>query len=155
MAVARVLTDATTQARFGKDGLDEVCRHLWAVDCQDCGDPLGTELPTLWIDDVVGKYIEASLHHAGCRSPEWNDTGLYFVGGGVSWAARMVTLSGETGDQQAHLLPMLLLNPGLEKVRVERDSHGRWRVTPREAFWDAGLVPGPVPIGSAADESTN
>jgi hypothetical protein len=52
----------------------------------------------------------------------------------------MVTVPVETSDQQDYPLPMLLLNPGLEQVVVERDSHGRWRVTPREVFRDAGLV---------------
>jgi hypothetical protein len=68
-----------------------------------------------WIDDV-GEYIEASLHHTQCRSPEWRDKGpLILVGGRLSWKARMVTVPVETGDLQAHPVPMLLLNPGLEQ----------------------------------------
>ena len=67
MALAEVLVDTTTQEKLGNDGLEEVCGCLWAVDCQTCGKPLGAEPPALWIDDG-GEYIEASLHHARCRS---------------------------------------------------------------------------------------
>ena len=78
--MAEVLVDATTQKKLGKDGLAEVCRSLWAVDCQHCGDPLGTEPPVLWIEDF-GEYIEASLYHARCKSPEWHDKGPVLISG--------------------------------------------------------------------------
>jgi hypothetical protein len=142
MALARVRVDTTTQEKLGDDGLEEVCRCLWAVDCQTCGHPLDKDdPPALWIN-AVGDPIAASLHHARCRSPEWRENGpLVLVGAGLSWAAHMVPVPLVTGDQQAHQVAMLLLNPGLEQVVVERDSQGRWRVTPPEVFRDAGLVP--------------
>jgi hypothetical protein len=92
------------------------------VDCQTCGRSLGAKPPALCIDDVED-FATASLHHARCRPAEWNDQGpIPHTGGArLSYVTRMVMMPLVHGEQKDPR-PMLLVNPSLEMVFLERDD---------------------------------
>lgn len=81
MSVPKVICDRKTRDKLGEDGLAEVRSRLYAVDCQTCGRPLGTDVPALVVNDA-DEWAQADLHHRGCRAAEWNDgTVIGFPGG--------------------------------------------------------------------------
>ena len=153
MGVVSLETDRTTRDRLGAAGLALVRASLWPKDCQTCGRPLGREAPALHVLELE-EFVSATLHHPRCQRPEWS-TGS--MPGGVSqpnasWHARTILLPLPRGPR-----PLLLVNPTLEVVYLERDGED-WRVEPHAAFAAAGLVPaGPglvfdQPVaGAAAD----
>lgn len=80
-----------TVEQLGPDGLKELAAHLWSVDCQTCGRPLGAKAPALVINDLIVS-ASASLHHRRCRRPEWNDSGQITMSGAelVSYLTRVL-----------------------------------------------------------------
>ena len=141
MGVEKVLINEKIAGKLGEDGLRDLSACLWAVDCQTCGRFLGDKPAALCVDDSI-VFAVASLHHPGCRAPEWNDSGVITAASDVeslSYITTMLRLPlGRNG--QAEMWPMMVVNPGLESVVLEPEQ-GRWRVRPNLAFMKAGLVP--------------
>src|SRR5690348_16966891 len=92
------LVDERTQLTLGEDALDEVLGCLWLGDCQTCGGELGADPPAVRIDDL-GIVTRASLHHATCQAPSWNDSLLVTAPSDalVSWRSVVLLLPLETG----------------------------------------------------------
>ena len=53
MTVGEVLISGEIKDHLGDSGVTEVTGWLWAVDCQTCGRPLGSDPPALCVDDMV------------------------------------------------------------------------------------------------------
>ncbi len=75
MAVGKMLTSLDIEDVLGQDGVSEVAASLWPVDCQTCGQPLGSRPPALCVDDLVG-FAMATLHHGRCRALNGTTSGL-------------------------------------------------------------------------------
>jgi hypothetical protein len=140
MGVREVQISEKIRGNLGDDGLREVCACLWPVDCQTCGRFLGDDAPSLVVNDML-LYATAALHHQACCSPDWNDSSLIEVtpGANVSFVTRAVMAPVGVGGR-TEFWPMVLVNPGLEMVIMQRDEQRRWRVQPNAAFVAAGLV---------------
>jgi hypothetical protein len=141
MGVEKALINEKISSELGEEGLRDLFACLWPVDCQTCGRFLGDEPPALCVDDSI-IFAVASLHHPGCRAPVWNDSGVITSVSDVS-ALSYITASlllplGRNGREE--WWPMMVVNPGLESVVMERDDQN-WRVRPSLAFKAAGLVP--------------
>lgn len=154
-----VVADEVVQ-RFGAVGLARVQASLFAVDCQSCAEPIGAELPSLHVDDL-GFTAVASLHHARCKPSAWNSAdrnGLLTMrtrSGATTWTARCVTVPVADRGGTAQPCPMVLLNPSLEAVHLQRIADERWDVQVGFGFPDAGLVPpGQLQVGAAQDGVT-
>ncbi|WP_067829130.1 hypothetical protein [Actinomadura kijaniata] len=136
MAVASVLVSPQIQDQLGDEGLAEVTRHLWPADCQSCGKPLGSQRPSLVVDNLE-VFATASLHHQRCRTPQWNQ--------GHITGTNQPTLSFRVGGLMLPIQndprPMLVVNPGLESVILNRQDDQRWKVQHNSYFTKAGLVP--------------
>jgi|HubBroStandDraft_1064217.scaffolds.fasta_scaffold01763_10 hypothetical protein len=156
MGLTEVLLSEETQRRLGEDGLEELAACLWPVDCQTCGALLGDDPPALCVDDSIVT-ATASLHHEGCRGPEWNDSAVIVRAAGdfVSHVTRMMLIPVATGRREAEPWPLMVVNPGLEYVSLAPAGDGRWHVEHGAGFAGAGLVrPGwglraGVPVGGA------
>jgi len=154
MAVTTLLVCETTRQRLGDSGLGELAACLWPVVCQSCGRLLGDEPPTVVIDEL-NLVAMASLHHLSCRLPGWNDSLIVMVGSGqyTTFVARMVLLPLVATDGSTETCPLMLINPGLECVQLQRGRDGTWQV--RNSDWLARgelARPGrPVRIGVPAD----
>lgn len=70
--LTRTITDKKTREKLGEAGLEDVYRNLWPRDCQSCGKPLGSAIPSLRINDLI-VFGSADLHHPSCRAPEWSE----------------------------------------------------------------------------------
>ena len=121
------------------DGLEEVFASLWLGDCQSCGQGLGSDTPSLVVDDLQA-FTRATLHHRGCRAPEWNDSFTIRVSSSalVTWRTVVLLLPFEDGGKVVRAAG-LLVNPGLEEVRLARDN-GRWHPRLEKSFASAGLT---------------
>lgn len=146
MAVEQIQISKDIHDRLGEQALHEVCAWLWAVDCQSCGRFLGDDPPALCVDDI-GIFASASLHHQACRTPDWNDSGMFqnTHESHLSYITGLVMLP--TNAAGTGHIPMLLLNPSLESVTIERDEQGRWQPRLNTAYTTAGLTPLP-PAGT-------
>jgi hypothetical protein len=154
MAVTTLLVCEITRQRLGNDGLAELAECLWPVDCQSCGRFLGEDPPAVVVDDLTVAAV-VSLHHRRCRPPEWNDSMLLVVGSGqyTTFVARMLLLPMAADDGTAVACPLMLVNPGLECVQLQRGQDGRWHIGHSRWLAHAGLVrPGPhLALGAPVD----
>jgi hypothetical protein len=135
-----VMCDQKTSDKLGTGGLAEVTGTLWPGDCQTCGQRLGIKPPALCIDDM-GAFATAALHHPRCRTAGWNDGPVFVASDGnlVSWGTVSFLLPGVAG-RRADPRPVLLLNPGLEMIFLER-RRGAWHPAYDQQFTSLGLVP--------------
>ncbi|MGW3202743.1 S1 family peptidase [Streptomyces sp. NPDC001135] len=118
--------DHGTWDRLGEDEVRKIMTCLWAGDCMDCGHPLGDGIPALHVDEMHPS-TTAGLYHFGiCRYPGWNDSALInFVSGStITWAT--AALVAGHGTPQA--VTVVVVNPSLEQVCLERDASGGWRL---------------------------
>ena len=154
MAVTTLMVSEVTRRRLGDHGLAELAACLWQVDCQSCGRFLGDDPPAVVVDDLNSVAL-ASLHHQRCRLPEWNDSMLVVAGSGQysTFVARMMLLpvTGDDGTKETY--PLMLVNPALECVQLQRTQGGGWQVGQDHWLTQAGLVqPGPhLELGAPAD----
>lgn len=141
MSVEAMMVDDKTREILGREGLEELALSMWAVDCQTCGGYLGEETPVLYVDDSY-QWAHATLHHQSCRTPAWNDTSVHWNSPGdhISFITVLLMLP-VTDGRDKHLVPMMLINPGLEHVILERDEKESWHVRPPAFFRAAGLCP--------------
>jgi hypothetical protein len=139
MAVATLLVSELTQRRLGDDGLAELAACLRAVDCQSCGRLPGADLPSVCVDDLGGAAV-ASLHHQRCRPPGWNESMTVVAGSGLysTFVARMILVPVTSDSGAKHVWPLMVVNPGLECVHLQRGAGGRWQVSPDR--WRAGWL---------------
>ena len=138
--LSQVQADQKTIEILSEEGIAEVTNNLWARDCQTCGRPLGSQPPSLCIDNA-GQYGTASLHHQRCRPASWNDGPVIYATGGanLSWTSLSFMLPSRTG-RKADPYPAMLLNPGLEMIFLE-PLHGTWRPGYAAQFTSLGMVP--------------
>jgi hypothetical protein len=141
MAVTELVLDTVTQQRLGQQVLSELAGCLYAVDCQTCGRPLGTEAPALAVDDLQVAAF-AGLHHPACRQAGWNELSVINAreGANLSWVAHSGMLSLDHGGELDER-PLLLVNPGLEMVILQRDDERRWQLGMELKFPHAGMRP--------------
>ena len=164
MAVGEMIISPDIDDRLGKDGVSEVAASLWPVDCQTCGQSLGSRLPSLCVDDLVA-FVMATLHHERCRASEWNYERAVRTSAAdvVTHRTRLVMppLSdlGVAGSGLS-VIPVMLVNPSMESVILVLDDGGTWHPQ-LHAVWAAmGMVPpGPglrpyKPIAGAAARLT-
>jgi hypothetical protein len=142
MAIGKMLLTPETQDKLGRDGVAELAAWVWPVDCQTCGAPLGSSPPALCVDDLA-TFAVASLHHDHCRAPAWSDGPL--AGPSASQAqlshrTRLIMLP-LTGGAGRELMPVMVVNPGMESVFLAPSPDGRWRPQHHNSFPVAGLVP--------------
>lgn len=149
---------APSQARFpdqahtvlGDAGIAEVCANLWPRDCQSCGDRLGT-VSSVRIMHMSPDQFSASLHHPQCQNPVWEDRTADYRApehGPVVYAPHASyslqtfhTTVWKAGKRSS--LPVVIVNPAMEAVRVER-TNGSWRVATVSDFVEQGLRPPPT-----------
>jgi hypothetical protein len=130
--------DERTRTELGGT-LDEVLASLWPGDCQTCGRSIGSDTPSLVVDDLQA-FTRATLHHGACRAPEWNDSFTIRVSGSalVTWQTVVLLLPFEAGGKEIRAAG-LLVNPGLEEVWLYRDAGG-WHPRLEASFASAGLT---------------
>ena len=124
MSVEKALISERVTSELGEEGLRDLLASLWAVDCQKCGKFLGEEPPSLCVDDSI-IFATASLYHPGCRASQWNDSGVITHSGidAITWnAAAGIMVLDRAGKPDP--TPMMLINPGLESVVLERRQQG-------------------------------
>lgn len=97
-------------------GLAKVRAQLYAVDCQTCGRPLGTDAPALVVN-AMGEWAMAGLHHRGCRAAEWNDGAVIESSAGdtITWSAESALFpvpTAASGERAS--CAVLIVNPSLE-----------------------------------------
>jgi len=141
MTVPKVRLSQRTKQEFGQAGINEMCRHLYAVDCQTCGGSLGIQAPAVTVDDY-GTHVQAQLHHEGCRQPRWIERRVIVddlsLPSALTYQALPLMLRYEVFPGLVPDLPVLLLNSGLEAVTLERGTEG-WRVSTVERYVGYGL----------------
>lgn len=137
MGVVQVLTDEVTRAKLGVDGLAEVQRNLWPVNCQSCGQALGDDPPVLCVDDMLA-YATASLHHLACQPPRWRAEGRLTPARRTTAASRLFVAPFAVGGVDG--VPMVLVNPSFEAVLLA-GREGRWQVNTVGAYSRLGLRP--------------
>jgi hypothetical protein len=141
MALSALLVSEVTRQRLGDDGLFDLAACLWPVDCQSCGRFLGDDPPVLFIDDLAVQAI-ASLHHQRCRPPAWNDSMTVIAGSGqyTTFVARMLLVPVINDHRFERAYPLMVVNPGLECVHLQRAQNGSWQLGHSQALAGAGLV---------------
>lgn len=164
MAVGKMLISPDIEDRLGKNGVSEVAASLWPVDCQTCGQSLGSRPPSLCVDDLVG-FVMATLHHGRCRASEWNHQEAVRTPAAdvVTHRTRLVMppLSdlGVVGSGLG-VIPVMLVNPSMENVILVLDDGGTWHPQLHAVWVGMGMVPpGPglrayKPIAGAAARLT-
>jgi hypothetical protein len=144
VSVPKIICDRKTRDKLGEDGLTEVRAQLYAVDCQTCGRPLGTDAPALVVN-AVDDWAMAGLHHRGCRSAEWNDGVIEFSAGAtITWSAESILFPVPTASGGRARCAMLIVNPSLEVLYLYPGAAG-WRPGYHAAFNGAGLAPSSGP----------
>lgn len=136
MALASLYADAFTRAQLGPSGMVEVSRNLWARHCQTCGEELGEETPALVVFEQPGM-IEATLHHPRCCPPQWTHLPRPLEASPATDSVRIVALPQSAGG----MLPVLLINPSLERVGLRCDPKLGWSATTVDAWSAHGLTP--------------
>jgi hypothetical protein len=124
---------------------------LWPGDCQSCGTSFGSDKPSLAVDDLP-VFTRATVHHRGCRAPEWNDSLILQTSSSAAVTWRTVVLLLPFQDGLRLIRPAgLLVNPGLEEVSLAEDASG-WHPCLDPAFVAAGLTHPThgIPVGNPA-----
>jgi hypothetical protein len=124
MSLTSVYADPYTRMVLGPSGMVELSRNLWARNCQTCGDRLGDQTPSLVVLDSPD-FIEASLHHAQCCPPQWTRLPRPYNSSLATDSVRIIDLPQADGG----IIPVLIINPNLERVRITCDDHRQWTVT--------------------------
>jgi hypothetical protein len=139
MSLTSVYADPYTRMVLGPSGMVELSRNLWARNCQTCGDRLGDQTPSLVVLDSPD-FIEASLHHAQCCPPQWTRLPHPYNSSLATDSVRIIGLPQADGG----IIPVLIINPNLERVRITCDGHRQWTVTTVTDWATYGLrAPGP------------
>lgn len=136
--------DQRTIRELGDDGLTDLATHLWAKDCQTCGWQLGTDPPSLLVQDLM-LFLSASLHHQRCRAPAWTDSIVFASAPLLSYdvMAFEAPFQGSGENPKVFRRPFFFVNPHLEQVSLSRTAAG-WRVNTVEHWQRVGLhLPGP------------
>jgi hypothetical protein len=142
VTITGVLVARTVRKKLGRDGLREVLANLWPGDCQTCGQSLDTGETALVVDDMIVT-ADASLHHPGCRDTGWNDTGIITGSGDplITHITQLLMLGMRLPSGAVEHRPALLVNPGLEQLRLRPTKKG-WRVAAAEFYTQHfGMLP--------------
>lgn len=131
MSVTKVRLSRETKGRLGQQGINEMCRHLYAVDCQTCGRGLGPKPPAVTVDDH-GDFVQAMLHHEKCTAPRWRVRNAIVVDHSavpmLTYRVHHVMAEVPLFPADGPFTPIVILNPGLEAINLRLDDHGHWRV---------------------------
>lgn len=148
--VVRARVSSRTRKELGPALMERVLAHLWAQDCQTCGQALGDSSPTLVVRDLMVT-ATASLHHRGCRRPTWDDDPVVMIDTAallthITYSRLMPLATGDgphDGPPESFTWPILLVNPGLEQVTLRRAPAGSgkqgWALGTEELFTLFGL----------------
>lgn len=141
MLRTRILVDDATRRNLDAKVLGDLISCLWPQDCQSCGWSLGDEPCSLVVDDSF-VIAHASLHHAKCRPPRWNDSGLHEYSGAplISWVVNSVAFPARDGSTSKDFIAGMVLNPSLEMVSLRRNGGGNWEVTAVHLFREMGFT---------------
>jgi hypothetical protein len=148
MAVTHVQISRRTQTELGPDGIKQLCRHLFAIDCQTCGKPLNVPTPAVAIPAVAvtdyGDIAHATLHHPGCRQPSWAppDTLIENTGTGPTLTHTTFDVLQIIRDPHGCVsrMPTVLLNPSLEAATLDRQPDGSWTIGTPDLWTGLGFV---------------
>lgn len=123
------IVDRRMARELGEAGLADLAANLWPKDCQTCGWELGADRPTVVVDDFLA-FASAGLHHQRCQPTGWREphslSGAALTSYDVHGFVVPALVTTTKGDEEA-LWPVLMLNPSLEQVMLERTAGG-WRV---------------------------
>ena len=127
---------ATEQAVdvLGRDGIVAIAAQLWPVDCQGCGQSLAGTTPALHVETIAN--VAVSLYHPDCESA-LAASGLYAIIPSPTWRSAAFLL--QMHDQEPDW-PIVVLNPSLERVVIERIAPEQWRVVPDGCARGVGLM---------------
>lgn len=142
MLRTQVLVDDVTRSNLDANVLDDLISCLWPQDCQSCGWSLGSEPCALVIDDTF-VIAHASLHHAKCKAPQWNDSGFREFNGAplLTWIVNGVAIPTGDGSNPRDFIPGMVLNPSLEMVSLRRANGGKWELATLNTFRTMGFIP--------------
>lgn len=144
MAVAKVRLNAQIARNLGQATINEMCRRLYALDCQVCGRRLGPDRPGVSVDafgteERPAEGTTAWLHHMGCKRPGWHDCASvedvtmprhqY-----LSSRTFSMVLSHSPFPDVVDPVPIVMVNPSMEAVRLCRTGSARWRVDTEGIF---------------------
>lgn len=137
----QAVVDKKITRQLGEQTVRLVLSSLWPVDCQTCGRPFQGTRPALSIE-VGGPILTAALHHQDCRASAWNDSGPLHLSGQalLSYRCNTIVLPTTIGDErEPGTMPIVVLNPGLEMLFLEKDAGGQWQIATEAAYAQAGL----------------
>lgn len=141
VTVTKVRLNTRANAELGQRGINLMCRHLYARDCQTCGRSLGVRSPAITVDDYR-TYIQAQLHHERCARPRWTERShvvLDFSGPAhltyhaIHLMSRYPLFPGLEPNTV-----LVVMNTGLEAVTMARQD-GDWQVTTVDRYIGHGL----------------
>lgn len=123
--------NAELQSRLGDDPLERILRHLYPVDCQICGKPLGDKRPSLVVVQLSPDVADALLVHTRCSPPAWLLDGLEWTDPvepcGTWRAGGAVVATDHVADgEEPDWLPAVVVNPGLDGIHLALID-GTWR----------------------------
>lgn len=128
---SRVLVDPRTRHELGEDGATLALAHLWLARCQTCGLQLDPDRASSLVVCDFGRFVEASLHHERCVTPQWSDTMRLGLLQKKTYAYRPIVYQlTDPDDGTEHASTVVLMNPGVERVQLMRDQDG-WRLRRR------------------------
>lgn len=143
MAVARVQITRRTRAELGQAGINQLCRNLFAIDCQTCGKPLDAPRPAVTVDDY-GTFAHAMLHHPDCQQPYWipRDTVVEDPDKEPALSFRAFHVMQVTRDEDGRTqrMPTVLLNPSLEAAILDRLPDGGWCIDMPRRWAELGFA---------------
>ncbi|MFB1042355.1 hypothetical protein [Streptomyces chrestomyceticus] len=109
--------------------MDELVHNLWPKDCQTCGWSLGASPPTVLAEDI-GVFVVASLHHARCQPARWATNSLHSTNQPLcSYTVKTLLLPMEKPDGSRDDRPLMIVNPSLEAIALQRTGDGWAAVT--------------------------
>jgi hypothetical protein len=140
MALVNAAIDDRIKTVLGESTVQDLTRHLTAVDCQTCGRPIGRDQAALEAYAMGPKHAMAAVHHRTCRSSGWVDTGPIRLGSGQNLSYRTFTfeMPFREGDVSTWR-PTVLLHPSVELALLDRDESGVWRIATRASWTSLGL----------------
>jgi len=142
MPILRVRLPRRAKTEFPQAVINDICRNLYAVDCQLCGKPLGIHVPALTVIDFDDS-LQVIAHHETCSPPRWGRPVVlaerYFLSYRLLDLQIPSTFLGGSADGAKVDLPVLLVNPSLEAVFLARDEGGTWRVDTVDRYVRRGL----------------
>jgi len=140
MALVNTAIAERIRRELGESAVQELSRHLTAVDCQSCGRPIASGQAALEAYPMGPTHAMAAVHHRTCRPSGWLDTGPIRLGAGQNLSYRTFTFQMPTREGDTPIwTPTLLLNPSVELAFLDQDESGVWHVATVKPWLSRGL----------------